>query len=64
MTRPTAREINTAVFLLRAKQIGLSFDDLDNLDIGMVYDLMIEQDNDTAKYPNKATQNDIDSLLG
>lgn len=60
--RPSARETNVAVYFLRCKQIGLSFDDLDNLDIGIVYDLMIESDNDGYKYPDKAVQADIDDF--
>jgi hypothetical protein len=36
---------------------------LDNLEIGTVFDLMIESDNDTAKFPEKAMQADIDNLL-
>jgi len=64
MSRPTARETNTAVFMLRAIQIGLSIADLEELDIGFVFDLMIESENDNYKYPYKAEQSDIDSLLG
>ena len=64
MSRPTARETNTAVFVLRAIQIGLSIDDLEQLDIGFVFDLMIEAENDNYKYPYKAQQSDIDDFLG
>lgn len=51
------------MFLLRAIQIGLSIDDLEQLDIGMVFDLMIESENDTVKYPYTAEQSDIDRFL-
>ena len=63
MNRPTAREINTAVYFLRAKQIGLSMDDLEQIDIGFMFDLMIEADNDRYDYPLTADQGDIDQLL-
>lgn len=63
MNRPTAREINTAVYFLRAKQIGLSMDDLEQIDIGFMFDLMIEADNDHYDYPLTADQGDIDQLL-
>jgi len=63
MTRPTSREINTAVFFLRAKQIGLTLNELNDLEIGFVYDLMIESGNDEYKYPEVADQSDIDKLL-
>ena len=63
MNRPTARETNTAVFTLRAVQIGLSIEDLEQLDIGFVFDLMIEAENDHYEYPYKAEQQDIDKFL-
>ena len=52
------------MFMLRAIQIGLSIADLEELDIGFVFDMMIESENDNYKYPYKAEQSDIDSLLG
>ena len=60
--RPSTREMNTAVFLLRAVQLGVSLSDLDLLTIGMVNDMYTEQLNDEAKYPMKATQQDFDSF--
>ena len=56
------REINTAIFLLRAVQLGLSVADLDELSIGMVLDMLIERQNDSYDYPVLATQADIDRL--
>ena len=50
--------------MLRAIQIGLSIADLEELDIGFVFDMMIEAENDNYKYPYKAERSDIDSLLG
>ena len=58
--RPSTREMNTAVFLLRAVQLCISLSDLDLLTIGMVDDMYAEQLNDEAKYPLKATQQDFD----
>ena len=58
--RPSTREMNTAVFLLRAVQLGISLSDLDLLTIGMVNDMYTEQLNDEAKYPLMATQEDFD----
>lgn len=52
--------MNTAIFALRAKQIGLSLDELDRLDIGMVNDMYIEQMNDHEDYDQLATQEDFD----
>lgn len=58
--RPSTREMNTAVFLLRAVQLGISLSDLDLLTIGMVNDMYTEQLNDDVKYPFMATQQDFD----
>lgn len=51
------------MFFLRAKQIGLTLNELNDLEIGFVYDLMIESGNDEYKYPEVAEQSDIDKLL-
>lgn len=58
--RSSTREMNTAVFLLRAVQLGISLSDLDLLTIGMVCDMYTEQMNDGADYPIEATQEDFD----
>lgn len=58
--RPSTREMNTAVLLLRVVQLGISLSDLDLLTIGMVNDMYTEQMNDEVKYPIKATQEDFD----
>ena len=49
-----------ALFLLRAVQMGLTIDDLDGLEYGMVLDMMVEQHNDGAEYRTVATQADFD----
>ena len=58
--KPSVREMNTPLFLLRAVQLGISLSDLDLLTIGMVNDMYTEQLNDDVKYPIKATQEDFD----
>ena len=60
--KPTEREINTAVFFLRAKQIGLTMDDLEELSVGFVTDLIIEGNNDKCEYRTLAEQSDFDSF--
>lgn len=54
------RPLTTGLFLLRCTQVGLSMSDLDLLDVGMVYDIMIERGNDDAEYDTVATQADFD----
>ena len=63
-SRPTEREVNTAVFLLRAKQMGLTLSELDELDEGTVMDMIIESGNDLCddEYRQVATQEDFDSF--
>lgn len=58
--RPTDRKLNTAVYLLRAVQMGLSINDLENMDEGIVIDMLVESGNDTADYTEYASQEDMD----
>ena len=39
--------------MLRCTELGLSRDDLDDMTMGMVYDLLTEKLNDTYEYPLK-----------
>lgn len=56
--------MNTALYLLRAKQIGLSLSEMDVMEEGMVLDLLAESANDRAAedgaYRQIATQQDFD----
>lgn len=47
----TTREPTGAAFMLRCAELGLSREDLDDIDVGMVYDMIIEKENDGEKYP-------------
>lgn len=58
--REIERELNTPLYLLRCVQIHLSIKDLSELDVGMVLDMMTEQQNDDYNWPYKATQEDFD----
>ena len=62
--RPTTREANGAMFMLRCAELGLSDDALNNMSMGMVFDMFTEKANDNHKYPYKATQEDIYSFFG
>ena len=57
--RQTTREPNGAQFMLRCAQLGLSDEALSNMTMGMVYDLIIEKNNDSYDYPKVADQGDI-----
>lgn len=60
--REIDREVNTALFMLRAVQCGISISDLELLSIGMINDMFIEMKNDDYEYPTVAAQSDIDAL--
>ena len=57
------REATGTTFMLRCAELGLSREDLDDMTVGMVYDMLIEQANDQEKYPYKATQADINRFF-
>lgn len=48
--------------MLRCKELGLSVDELEQLDFGLVVDMLTEQGNDEYKYPYKASQADFDKF--
>ncbi len=52
--------MNTAIFVLRAKQLGLSLNELNELDEGFVLDMIVEAANDQEPYQKIATQDDFD----
>ena len=56
--------MNTATFLLRAKQVGLSLEELNVLDFGTVLDMFIESQNDmhADEYTPLASQEDFDNF--
>lgn len=55
--------MSTALFLLRAAQLGISVSDLDLLTIGMLNDMYAERINDEeGEYARVATQEDFDNF--
>lgn len=48
--------------MLRCKELGLSVTELENMDFGLVADMLVEKGNDEHKYPYKATQEDFDKF--
>lgn len=51
--------MTSALFLLRCKELGLSLDELDDLDIGMVFDMFTERANDSYDWAVLASQDDF-----
>lgn len=62
--RQTARGSSGAIFMLRCAELGLSKQDLEEMSIGMVFDMCVEKSNDMEKYPYIATQADMDAFFG
>lgn len=62
--RPTVREESGSVFMLRCAELNLSDETLASFDVGMVYDLLIERENDKEEYPYKATKADVKHFFG
>lgn len=54
--------MTTALYLLRAKQVGFTLAELDEITTGMVFDCMVESANDNADYDLLPTQEDFDNF--
>ena len=50
--------------MLRCAELGLSRGGLEDMTMGMVYDMLFEKSNDQEKYNYRATQEDIDTFFG
>lgn len=48
--------------MLRCFQCGITITDLEQLSIGMVYDIFTENQNDNYEYKQVATQSDFDKF--
>ena len=54
--------MTTGLFMLRCKELGLTVEELELMDFGLVSDMFIEKENDEHKWPFKATQKDFDKF--
>lgn len=54
--------MTTALFLLRCKQAGFSLEEIDELQAGLIFDVLTEQNNDAEDYAPVATQEDFDNF--
>ena len=48
--------------MLRCKELGLSLSELEELEFGVITDMLTEKDNDNFEYPIKATQEDFNKF--
>ncbi len=49
--------------MLRCAELHLTMEDLDSMTIGMVYDMLIERDNDSYDYPIKGEPGTLKDFL-
>ena len=54
--------MNTALYVLRAKQMGLSLSEMEEFEEGFITDMIIESNNDNCEYKQLATQEDFDKF--
>lgn len=54
--------MNTALYILRAKQIGLTLSEMEELEEGFITDMIIESNNDHCDYKELASQEDFDKF--
>ena len=54
--------MTTALYLLRCVQMGVNLSDLEFLEIGMIFDMAVEESNDSFTYQELATQDDFDNF--
>lgn len=55
--------MNTALYVLRAKQMGLTLEEMEILDEGFITDMIIESNNDSYDgYQQLASQEDFDKF--
>ena len=48
--------------MLRCKELGLTIEELEQIDYALVVDMLTEKSNDEYKYPYKASQKDFDNF--
>ena len=58
----TDRELNTALYMLRAFQMGLTVSDMEQIPMGLILDMITEESNDYADYDRVPTQEDFDAF--
>ena len=54
--------MNTGLFMLRSKELGFTVDELEQVEFGLVLDMLTEKGNDEYDYPYKASQKDFDKF--
>ncbi len=50
------------LYALRCKELGLTIKELEDIEYGLVEDMLTEKGNDEYKYPYKATQEDFNKF--
>lgn len=58
------RKFTVGLYMLRAYQLGLTLEEMEQMDMGDVIDMLTESGNDKEEYDYKATQEDYDAFRG
>lgn len=53
-----------SVLVLRALQLGLSYEDTFTIEVGTLKNLLIEKSNDSFDYPVEGSAEDLKKMLG
>lgn len=54
--------MTTPLLFLRCIQMGLSINEIEELELGFIFDIFAEKANDELNYPEIATQDDFDNF--
>lgn len=64
LNKPTDRERTTAQLILRGLELGLSYFEILQMEVGELLDILVEKQNDSYEYAVLATEDDIAREFG
>lgn len=64
LNKPTDRERTTAQLILRGLELGLSYFEILQMEVGELLDILVEKQNDSYEYAILATEDDIAREFG
>ena len=64
LNQPTDRERTTAQLILRGLELGFSYFEVLQLEVGELLDILVEKQNDSYEYAVIATEDDIAREFG
>lgn len=64
LNKPTDRDRTTSQLILRGLELGLSYFEVLQLEVGELLDILVEKQNDSYEYAIVATEDDIAREFG